>query len=140
MEALYTAKATSTGGRSGNVKSADGVINLELRPPKEMGGPGGNYSNPEQLFAAGYAACFSGAFGHMALQKNIRVRPIITAEVTINKDGEGFKLSVVMDIKVPGVSQKEAEELAEAAHQFCPYSKATRNNIDVKLKVEAVEK
>jgi len=137
MEAVYTAAATSIGGRSGHVKSSDGVINLELRPPKEMGGPGGQYTNPEQLFAAGYAACYAGAYSHVALAKNIRVRPEVTANVTINKVPEGFKLSVVMDIKTTGISAKDAHELAEEAHQFCPYSKATRGNIDVKLNVKA---
>lgn len=137
MEAIYTAAATSMGGRGGNVKSSDGVINLELRPPKEMGGPGGSYTNPEQLFAAGYAACFAGAYSHVALEKKIRIRPEVTAKVTINKVPEGFKLSVVMDIKTTGLAPKDAELLAEAAHQFCPYSKATRGNIDVKLNIIA---
>ncbi|MDL2265670.1 organic hydroperoxide resistance protein [Parabacteroides sp. OttesenSCG-928-G07] len=140
MESIYTASATSIGGRSGSIKSTDGVINLELRPPKEMGGPGGNYTNPEQLFAAGYAACFAGAYTHVALSKDIRVRPEVTAHVTINKVSDGFKLSVVMDIRVKGISQKEAEELAEGAHAFCPYSRATKGNIDVKLHVTATEK
>lgn len=133
MEALYTAIATNTGGRSGKVKSSDGVINFDLRPPKEMGGPSGDYTNPEQLFAAGYAACFAGAYSHVALEKKIRVRPDVTANVTLNKVSDGFKLSVVMDIKTTGISQKEAEELAEEAHAFCPYSRATKGNIDVKL-------
>lgn len=140
MEAVYTAVATSVGGRSGSVKSSDGVINMDLRPPKEMGGPGGEYTNPEQLFAAGYAACFAGAYSHVALEKNIRVRPEVTANVTINKVPDGFKLSVVMDIKTIGISQEQAKELAEAAHQFCPYSKATHGNIDVELNVKAEEK
>lgn len=137
MEALYTATVTATGGRSGQVKSVDGVINMDLRPPKEMGGPGGNYTNPEQLFAAGYAACYGGAYGHIALQKNIRTRPEITLHVTLNKVSDGFQLSAVIDIKTTGLDKKTAEELAEAAHAFCPYSKATRGNIDVKLNVIA---
>lgn len=135
MEALYTAVATSTGGRSGKVKSSDGVINMDLRPPKEMGGPGGEYTNPEQLFAAGYAACFAGAYSHVALEKGIRVRPEVTANVTINKVDDGFKLSVVMDVHASGISKEQAEELAEGAHAFCPYSRATKGNIDVKLQV-----
>jgi len=135
MEALYTAHATSVGGRAGKVTSSDGVVNFDLRPPVEMGGPGGNYSNPEQLFAAGYAACFAGAYGHVALEKKIRVRPEITANVTINKVSDGFKLSVVMDVHVSGIDKKVAEELAEEAHAFCPYSRATKGNIDVKLNV-----
>ncbi|MDF9830577.1 organic hydroperoxide resistance protein [Parabacteroides sp. PF5-6] len=137
MEALYTAHVTSTGGRAGKVTSSDGVINLELRPPKEMGGPGGDYSNPEQLFAAGYAACFAGAYGHVALAKGFRVRPEITANVTLNKVSDGFKLSVVMGIRTTGLSQKDAEELAQDAHAFCPYSRATRGNIEVKLEITA---
>lgn len=138
MEKLYTAEVTSTGGRSGSVKSSDGVINMEVRPPKEMGGPDkGNYTNPEELFAAGYSACFGGAFTHVALEQKIRVKPIITAKVSIYKAGDGFQLGVEMDIRVPGVDQKKAEELAEKAHKFCPYSKAIHNNVDVKLKVTA---
>ncbi len=137
MEALYTAIATNVGGRAGKVTSSDGVINLELRPPKEMGGPGGEYANPELLFAAGYSACFAGAYSHVALEKKIRVRPEVTANVTLNKVSDGFKLSVVMDIKTTGISRKEAEELAEEAHAFCPYSRATKGNIDVKLNIIA---
>jgi Ohr subfamily peroxiredoxin len=140
MEPVYTASVTSTGGRSGSIKSEDGVINLDLRPPKEMGGPGGNYTNPEQLFAAGYAACFAGAYTHVALSRDIRVRPEVTAHITINKVSDGFKLSAVIDVRVKGITQKEAEELAEGAHVFCPYSRATKGNIDVKLHVIATEK
>lgn len=136
MEAMYTAVATSVGGRSGNVKSSDGVLDFEVRPPKEMGGPGGNYTNPEQLFAAGYSACFGSALGHVAIEKKLRIRPVVTAKVSIGKkDGGGFQLAVEMDVNLPGMDQKEAEELVKEAHQVCPYSNATRNNIDVKLKV-----
>lgn len=137
MEALYTAVATSTGGRSGHVETSDKVLSFELRPPKEMGGPGGDYTNPEQLFAAGYAACFNGAYGHVALAKGFRIRPTVTAHVTINKVSDGFRLSVVMEIRTTGISPKDAEMLAEEAHAFCPYSRATRGNIDVALKVIA---
>lgn len=137
MEALYTAHVTSVGGRAGKVTSADGVINLDLRPPKEMGGPGGDYANPELLFAAGYSACFAGAYGHVALAKNMRVQPEVTVNVTLNKVSDGFRLSAVIDIRTTGVARKEAEELAEEAHAFCPYSRATRGNIDVKLNVIA---
>ncbi len=138
MDKLYTAEVTSVGGRSGSLKSSDGVINLEIRPPHEMGGPDrGSYTNPEQLFAAGYAACFGGAFSHIALEQNIRVRPIVTAKVSIYKDGDGFRIGVEMDVRVPGVDQKKAEELSEAAHKFCPYSKAIHGNVDVKINVTA---
>lgn len=139
MEALYTAIVTSTGGRSGRVKSTDGVIDMELRPPKEMGGPGGNYGNPELLFAAGYSACYAGAYAHLALQRNIRIRPEVTAHVTLNKVDDGFKLSVVMEVKTVGISQEVAQELAEEANAFCPYSRATRGNIEVELKVIAAK-
>ena len=133
---MYTAVATSVGGRSGSVKSSDGVLNLEVRPPKEMGGPGGNYTNPEQLFAAGYSACFGSALSHVAIEKKLRIRPVVTARVSIGqKPGGGFMLAVEMDVNLPGMDKKEAEELVNEAHQVCPYSNATRNNIDVTLKV-----
>ena len=136
MEKVYTATATSIGGRSGNIKSSDGVLDLNVRPPKQMGGPDGAYTNPEQLFAAGYAACFGSALGHIALEKmKVRLSPVITANVSLYKKDNGYQLGVELDIVVPNVSQQEAEELAHAAHQFCPYSIATRNNIEVNLKV-----
>lgn len=136
MEALYTAVATSVGGRNGNVKSSDGVLNLEVKPPKEMGGPGGAFTNPEQLFAAGYSACFGSALNHVALLKKRKVVPTITAKVSIGKkDDGGFQLAVEMDVNIPGIDQKDAEELVHEAHQVCPYSNATRNNIEVKLNV-----
>ena len=136
MEALYTAVATSVGGRNGQVKSSDGVLDFEVRPPVEMGGKGGPYTNPEQLFAAGYAACFGSAINHVALQKRLKVESVVTARVGIgNKEGGGFKLAVEMDVNIPQIDQKEAEELVKEAHQACPYSNATRNNIEVTLKV-----
>lgn len=136
MEALYTAVATSVGGRNGNVKSSDGILNLEVKPPKEMGGPGGAFTNPEQLFAAGYSACFGSALNHVALLKKRKVVPSVTAKVSIGKkDDGGFQLAVEMDINIPGIDQKDAEELVHEAHQVCPYSNATRNNIEVKLNV-----
>ncbi|MDH6313953.1 osmotically inducible protein OsmC [Parabacteroides sp. PFB2-10] len=133
MKALYTAVATNTGGRAGRVTSSDGVINLDLRPPKEMGGPGGDYTNPEQLFAAGYSACYSGAYMKMALEREVRIRPEVTVKVTLNEVSDGFKLSAVIVVKTTGISPEQAKELAEAAHAFCPYSRATRGNIDVEL-------
>lgn len=136
MEALYTAVATSVGGRSGHVKSSDGVLDFEVRPPKEMGGPGGNYTNPEQLFAAGYSACFGSALNHVALLKRKRIESTVTAKVSIGKKEDGgFMLAVEMDVKITGVEKKEAEELVKEAHQVCPYSNATRNNVEVTLKV-----
>ncbi|MDR2036978.1 MAG: organic hydroperoxide resistance protein [Bacteroidales bacterium] len=136
MEALYTAVATSVGGRNGHVKSSDGLLDFEVKPPKEMGGPDGKYTNPEQLFAAGYSACFGSALNHVALLKRKRIESSITAKVSIGKkEGGGFMLAVEMDVNIPGMDQKEAEELAAEAHQVCPYSNATRNNIEVKIKV-----
>jgi len=136
MDALYTAIATSVGGRSGHVKSSDGVLDFEIRPPKEMGGPGGSYTNPEQLFAAGYSACFGSAISHVALQQKLRIKPTVTAKVSIgNKPGGGFMLAVEMDVNIPDMEQKDAEELVKEAHQVCPYSNATRNNVEVTLKV-----
>lgn len=136
MEAMYTAVATSVGGRNGNVKSSDGVLDLEVKPPKEMGGPGGAFTNPEQLFAAGYSACFGSALNHVALLKKKKVVPTVTARVSIGKkDDGGFQLAVEMAVNIPGIDQKEAEELVKEAHQVCPYSNATRNNIEVTLSV-----
>jgi Ohr subfamily peroxiredoxin len=101
-----------------------------------MGGPGGNYTNPEQLFAAGYSACFGSALSHVSLAKKIRIRPEVTAKVSIGTiEGGGFQLAVEMDVHISGISQQEAEELVKEAHQMCPYSNATRNNIEVILKV-----
>ncbi len=135
MESLYTAIATSVGGRGGHVKTADGQLDFEVRPPKEMGGPGGA-TNPEQLFACGYAACFGQALSHVALLRKKRIESSVTAKVSIGKKPEGgFMLAVEMAVNIPGVEQQEAEELVKEAHQVCPYSNATRNNIEVKLTV-----
>lgn len=137
MEAIYTATATTIGGRVGHVKSSDGVLDFDIRPPKEMNGPNGLYTNPEQLFAAGYSACFGSALSHAALEKKIRIKPDVTAHVSIgNKEGGGFMLAVTLDINIKEVAQKQAEELAKEAHQICPYSNATRNNIEVTLNVK----
>lgn len=136
MKAVYTAIATAVGGRSGHVTSSDGVINLEVRPPKEMGGPTiVAYTNPEQLFAAGYSACFGSAISSVATAKKLRIRPEVTAKVSIGeKEGGGFQLAVEMDVKFPlGISQQDAERLVKEAHQICPYSNATRNNVEVTL-------
>jgi Ohr subfamily peroxiredoxin len=137
VNALYTAKATSTGaGRLGHVASSDGVLEHDLSIPKEMGGPGGDGTNPEQLFAAGYAACFHSALQAVARREKVRIADSsVTAEVGIGKQGEGFGLAVVLDISLPGIEHDQATKLVAAAHQMCPYSNATRGNIDVELKV-----
>lgn len=137
MEAIYSAVVTSVGGRSGHVVSSDEVLDFEVRMPKEMGGKEEGYTNPEQLFAAGYAACFNGALAHMALLRRLRPKTTVVAKVNIGKKdvGEGFQLSVELAVNVPGVDQKTAEELVHEANQFCPYSNAIRGNVDVKIAV-----
>ena len=128
---LYTAEATNTGGRKGHVKSSDGILDMDVSMPVTMGGHGGK-TNPEQLFAAGYAACFNGAVGVVAQGRNI-ADVALTAKVSITKDSAGFGLSVELHGNFPNLSKEEAMKLMEDAHQVCPYSKATRGNIDVLL-------
>lgn len=137
METLYTARATTHGGREGRVESSDGVLNLDLAMPKEMGGPGGDGTNPEQLFAAGYSACFESALRMVARRQNKDLGDAsITGDVNIGKTGDGgFGLAVELVGRMPGVSREEAEGLMQAAHEVCPYSRATRGNVDVKLSV-----
>ncbi|ENH96149.1 organic hydroperoxide resistance protein [Gracilibacillus halophilus YIM-C55.5] len=133
---VFTSKATAQGGREGHVKSDDGLVDVNLvdGASKETG------SNPEQLFAAGYSACYDGALNLMASKKKKDIESTTTAEVSLIKDesDNGFKLGVVLHIEIKGVSQQEAEELANDAHDFCPYSKATRGNIEVELKPKAI--
>ena len=135
-QVLYTAKATSTGdGRNGHVISSDQRLDLDLALPPEMGGSG-NGTNPEQLFAAGYSACFHSALRIVA--RRARVDPgdsTVSAEVGIGPEGEAFGLVVTLIISIPGLERERARELAEAAHQVCPYSRATRGNISVELRV-----
>ena len=134
MQALYTAHATSTGaGRDGHVATDDGLIDLDLAVQKELGGPGGK-ANPEQLFAAGYAACF-----HSALQIVARAAKVdlgassVEATVGIGKEGEGFGLNAVLEVSAPGAAREVAQDLVAKAHRLCPYSNATRGNIEVDL-------
>jgi Ohr subfamily peroxiredoxin len=137
MEALYTAKATSTGaGRNGHVASSDGVLALDLAMPKELGGAGGAATNPEQLFAAGYAACFHSALQAIARREKVSVADsTVTAAVGIGKQDPGFGLTVDLVVALPGLDEPAAQKLVDAAHQMCPYSNATRGNIDVNLRV-----
>ena len=134
MSSVYVAKATANGGRNGKVQSSDGVLNLEVRIPKEMGGPGGAYSNPEQLFAAGYAACFDSALQFVARNQKVTLKnTTVTAEVGIGPNSSGgFQLAVKLQAHIEGPDRDEAKKLLEAAHQVCPYSNATRGNIDVR--------
>lgn len=137
IQALYTATATATGGRNGRTASSDGVLDVEVRPPKELGGPGGAYTNPEQLFAAGYSACFDSALSLVSHMSGVKTGETqVTAHVGIGKtESGGFGLTVALDVLVPGVEQAVAEDLVAKAHQVCPYSNATRNNVDVTLNV-----
>jgi osmotically inducible protein OsmC len=134
---LYTAHATSTGGRAGTSKSDDGRLELNLSTPKELGGDGGPGTNPEQLFAAGYSACFIGAMKAVAgkMKISLPAEVSITADVGIGPIPNGFGIQVAMQISIPGMDKAAAEQLVAAAHQVCPYSNATRGNIDVSLTV-----
>lgn len=134
---VYTARATAYGdGRNGHVTSADDVLDLDLAVPKEMGGPGGDLTNPEQMFAAGYAACFHGALKRAgAAAKADLTGSTVTATVGLDRQGAGLGLAVALRIAVPAVPYEQAEELVALAHQRCPYSNATRGNIPVTVEV-----
>jgi lipoyl-dependent peroxiredoxin len=134
---LYTAHATSTGGREGTSKSSDGVLDLKLTTPKELGGNGATGTNPEQLFAAGYSACFIGAMKVVAgkMKLALPAETSIAADVGIGPIPAGFGIQVAMTITIPGMERATAEKLVQAAHGVCPYSNATRGNIDVTLTV-----
>ncbi|MEU4837121.1 organic hydroperoxide resistance protein [Nocardia testacea] len=137
MRVLYTAEALATGdGRNGHTRTTDGRIDLELAVPKEMGGSGGG-ANPEQLFAAGYAACFHSALRLVGSRAEANVNDsAVGAKVGIGSiDGGGFGLTVVLEVTLPHLSAEEAQALADKAHQVCPYSNATRGNIDVEVRV-----
>lgn len=138
MATHYETKATNTGGRKGHVYTDDKAIDVDVLPPQQADG---NATNPEQLFAAGYASCFNGAFDLILKQNKVRdAEPEVTLTVRLVDDGnaESPKLEVDIAAKVKNVSQEDAEKYLKAAHDFCPYSKATRGNIDVNLEVEAV--
>ena len=132
---LYRAQATATGGREGRAQSSDGALAAQLSTPRELGGAGGPGTNPEQLFAAGYSACFLGAMKFVAGQQNkqLPAETSITGEVGIGQIPGGFGIEVELKIAIPGMDRSEAQQLIEAAHQVCPYSNATRGNIDVRL-------
>ncbi len=133
---LYTAKATAVGGREGHAKTDDGVLEVTLVPPKALGGKGETGTNPEQLFATGYAACFGSALAHVArLQKVNPGQVSVTAEVSIGPVGKGFGLAVALHVSLPDLPRDQAEALVAAAHEVCPYSNATRGNIEVTLAV-----
>jgi Ohr subfamily peroxiredoxin len=139
-KSLYTAHATSTGGRTGSTESSDGRVKLQLSTPKELGGDSGPGTNPEQLFASGYSACFIGAMKAVAAKQQVKLpaEVSITADVSIGpmtgKAG-AFGIAVKMAVSVPGMDKAAAEALVKTAHEVCPYSNATRGNIDVELTV-----
>lgn len=137
MKTLYTTSVTAKGGRNGQVKSENGILNLEVRMPKALGGANDDFTNPEMLFAAGYAACFDSALNLIISKSKIQTgETSVAAKVSIgqNEDG-GFGLAAELDVNIPGISIEEAQKLTEKAHQICPYSNATRSNIEVKLSV-----
>jgi osmotically inducible protein OsmC len=138
VNVLYKTSATATGGRDGRAATRDGAFDVKLATPKELGGAGNPGNNPEQLFAAGYAACFLGAMKFVASQgaPKVPADTTVTATVGIGPRSEGgFGLDIGLDIALPGLSHSEAEALVEKAHQVCPYSNATRNNVPVRLNV-----
>jgi lipoyl-dependent peroxiredoxin len=136
-QVLYTAHAKSTGGREGHAVSSDGVLDVRLTTPKELGGNGAEGTNPEQLFAAGYSACFIGAMKFVGGRDKIAVPADVSidASVGIGPIPNGFGIQVEMKISLPGLDRETAEKLVQAAHIVCPYSNATRGNIDVTLTV-----
>jgi len=139
-KALYTAHATSTGGRTGSTESSDGKIKLQLSTPKELGGDSGPGTNPEQLFAAGYSACFIGAMKAVAARQKISLPAEVSIQAGVSigamtgKPG-AFGIAVTMAVSVPGMDKAAVQALVAAAHEVCPYSNATRGNIDVALTV-----
>ena len=137
MKTLYTTKATATGGRNGQVKSENGIINLEVRHPKALGGANDDYANPEMLFAAGYSACFDSALNLVIKKENITTGVTsVTSTISIGQtETGGFGLEAELHATIPGVTMEVAQSLIEKAHQVCPYSNATRGNMTVKLTV-----
>lgn len=137
MKVLYKTEATATGGRTGSAKTADGAFSVTLTTPKELGGPGGDGNNPEQLFAAGYSACFLGAIKFAGGKQKVQIPEDskVTAKVGIGPrdDGEGFGLDVELQISLPGLDRQTAQKVVDQAHIVCPYSHATRNGLDVRL-------
>ena len=138
VDVKYRTSATANGGRDGRAATKDGSFEVKLATPRELGGAGGQGNNPEQLFAAGYAACFLGAMKFVAAQDKRKVPDdaTVTASVGIGPRSEGgFGLDVALDVSLPGMPRADAEALVDKAHQVCPYSNATRNNVPVRLNV-----
>ncbi len=139
MNVLYKTEATATGGREGFSATKDGTLSVKLSTPKELGGGGGDGTNPEQLFATGYSACFLGALKFVAGKEKVSVPADTTVTATVGigprDDGTGFSIDVALAVNIPGVDKKVAEDLVQKAHIVCPYSEATRKNLDVRLSV-----
>jgi lipoyl-dependent peroxiredoxin len=139
MSILYTTKATASGGRDGRAASEDGRLAVMLSTPKELGGNGAEGTNPEQLFAAGYSACFLGAIKYVASQKKVKLseETSVTATVGIGPrdDGKGFGLAVALAVTLPGIEAEQARQIVDGAHIVCPYSEATRSNLDVRISI-----
>lgn len=139
MSILYTTKATASGGRDGRAASEDGRLAVTLSTPKELGGNGAEGTNPEQLFAAGYSACFLGAIKYVASQKKVKLseETSVTGTVGIGPrdDGKGFGLAVALAVTLPGIEAEQARQIVDGAHIVCPYSEATRSNLDVRISI-----
>lgn len=139
MKIAYKTTASATGGRDGSAATADGSLKVKLTTPKELGGPGGEGNNPEQLFAAGYSACFLGALKYVAGQEKAKISDDakVTATVGIGPrdDGQGFGIDVDLEVSLPGMDKGKAEELVSKAHVVCPYSHATKGNVDVRTSI-----
>lgn len=134
MKIIYQTTVNATGGRDGHVASEDGVLTLDVRVPQEMGGPVGGFTNPEQLFAAGYAACFDSALNLVARQQKLKINSSVSATVGLQMAvPTSFNLAVSLAVRIEGVEQATAQELLAKAHATCPYSKAIRNNVEVSL-------
>ncbi len=133
MDKLYTAVVTAKGGRDGHIKSSDGILEMDLHKPHEMGGQGGS-SNPEQLFAGAWGACYLGALGSIAEREGVDVsEATVDVHVSFNKDGNALTLSAELDVHIPGLTAEETQKLADKAHRVCPYSKATSGNISTRV-------
>ncbi|MGY6521293.1 MAG: organic hydroperoxide resistance protein [Mongoliitalea sp.] len=137
MQKLYETSATAVGGRNGSVKSSDGVLELDVRLPKVFGGQGGSYTNPEQLFAAGYAACFDNALNYIAKSQRLAISSKVTAHVAlIQGTPTAWDLAVTLDVEINGLEESEAQKLLEQAHESCPYSRAIKGNVEVTINLK----
>ncbi|MGX1023667.1 organic hydroperoxide resistance protein [Psychroflexus sp. MBR-150] len=134
MKQLFETTATTKGGRNGHVKSSDGVLDLDLKIPTQMGGDGGKYTNPEQLFAAGYSACFDNALQMIARAEKLNIESATTAKIGLAMyNSTSYGLTATIDVDIKGIEKEKAQELLDKAHSTCPYSLALKGNVDVKV-------